>query len=765
MPTKLLFTFLLICTLSNAQAVLKGRITGAENTSLQCRIGLRGTAFVVETDSTGAYRIDNIPPREYIVSCYCTDQEASQQKIVLTDLSEHVLDFRVKVRKEELEEVAVIGTIRETNRAESPIVTDVYDKKYFEKNPGSNIFDLMDRMNGVRQQVNCNVCGTGDIHINGLEGPYTLIVLDGIPIMGGLSSLYGLSGIPSFLLDKIEVTKGPASSVYGSEAVAGVIHAFTKKATKNPEIHFQNFSTTHGEVNTDLGFNLLAGKRISIFTSANHYLMQTKLDHNKDHFTDVPLQNRFSVYQKWKIDRPYHRIFTVSGRVMDENRWGGDLSWDRSFRGGDSIYAESIRTKREEMNFAYQLPLKEKFLLLGHINQHRQDSYYGQTAFMAQQVLAFGQLTWQKKLGRHEWMSGANVRHIYYNDNTAITSAAGDTQTDQPLITFLPGIFVQEQFKPTDRLTILASVRTDHHPVHGFIFTPRLAAMFRINASHTLRFHAGNGFRVVNLFSEDHAALTGARQVVIAESLDPERSNSFNIAWSGNKQLHKDWKIESDLNVFYTYFTNRIVADYETDPNKIIYKNLNGFSESKGISADIRLFYRKAFSMQTGFTLMDVSITEEGERSRQILTERISGNWTLTYNFRFPLTIDYTGNLVGPMRLPRLGELDPRPLYSKTYSIQNIQLTYTFSSRLSLFCGVKNLLNWTPARNLPFLIARTNDPFDKNVTYDAGGQIVATPTNPYALSFDPSYVYAANQGVRGFVGLRLKVRYAKEKDE
>ncbi len=764
MPIKLLFIFTIISSFSNAQASLEGQITFLEQTNTKCRIGLKGTSYVTESDSLGRYSIQNVPAKEYIVNCYCPEMESTSAKITLFSGKENVLNFTVKMRREELEEVSVMGTIKETNRAESPIVTDIYDKKYFEKNPGSSIFDLMDRMNGVRQQVNCNVCGTGDIHINGLEGPYTLIVLDGIPVMGGLSSVYGLSGIPSFLLDKIEVTKGPASSIYGSEAVAGVIHAFTKKANKNPEIQFQNFTTTHGEVNTDLGFNLLLAKKISVFTSANYFLMNQKLDQNKDNFTDIPLQNRISVYQKWKIDRPHNRIFTVSGRIMDENRWGGELNWTPNFRGGDSIYAESIKTKRQELNLAYQLPFKEKFLLLGHFNQHQQDSYYGKTAFKAQQILAYGQMTWEKKFSRHELMAGGNVRQIYYNDNTTITSNANNSQIDQPLVTFLPGIFVQEQFKPIPKLTILASARVDHHPVHGFIFTPRLATMFKFNEKNTLRFHAGNGFRVVNLFSEDHAALTGARQVVIAENLDPERSNSFNIAYSNIKQFKQSWKLESDVNVFYTYFTNRIIADYETDPNKIIYKNLNGFAESKGISVDVKLFYKKTFSFQSGFTFMNVTITENGQKMQQILTEKVSGNWTLSYNFKIPLTIDYTGNLIGPMRLPRLGELDPRPTYSSTYSIQNVQFTYAFSSKFSIFAGVKNFLNWTPAKNLPFLIARTNDPFDKNVVYGADGQILPTAANPNALSFDPSYVYASNQGIRGFVGFRLKFDYMKKRE-
>lgn len=751
---------LLFSSASYAQSTLNGTVKTSTREEINCIVGLKNSKFVSELDSLGNYKIDQIPTANYTVNCYCPGQETISKNVALNP-GMNELNFTIEIKHEDLDEVAVIGTIKETVRAESPIVTDIYDKKYFLKNPSPSIIDVMDRMNGVRPQVNCNVCGTGDIHINGLEGPYTLIVLDGIPIMGGLSSVYGLSGIPTFLLDKIEVTKGPASSIYGSEAVAGVIHAFTKRANKRPEIHIQSFGTSHGEINTDFGINLKVGKKASVFTSGNYFVMQNKMDQNHDNFTDVPLQNRISIYQKWKIDRKESRIFTISGRYMNEDRWGGDMNWTPAYRGGDSLYAESIKTQRFELNTAYQLPFKEKFLFLGHINHHIQDSYYGDTPFDAKQTLTFGQLTWDKSLNRNNLMVGANVRNVFYNDNTAITGDS--TGKDKPLNTFLPGLFAQDEWKINTQNTLLGSARLDYSNVHGFIFTPRLAYMLKFNARNALRLHAGTGFRVVNLFSEDHAALTGARNIIIEEELNPERSKSLNASYSSSISIKNKWKIETDVSVFYTYFSNRIAANYDEDPNAIIYRNLKGYAESKGFGVDVKLDYNRQISFQTGFTFMNVSETENKVETIQMLTERMSGNWTLSYSFlKIPLSIDYTGNLIGPMRLPLLSGLDPRPEYSSTYSIQNIQVTYTFSEKFVLFGGVKNLLNWTPAKNIPFLIARTNDPFDKEVQYEANGQVLATANNPYGISFDPSYVYAPNQGIRGFIGFRMMIDYKKK---
>ena len=152
---------------------------------------------------------------------------------------------------------------------------------------------------------------------------------------------------------------------------------------------------------------------------------------------------------------------------------------------------------------------------------------------------------------------------------------------------------------------------------------------------------------------------------------------------------------------------------------------------------------------------MDVSVEENDEKYRQILTERFQGVWNVGYTFYSSgISLDYTGNLYGPMRLPLLGELDDRPEYSPWWSIQNIQITKNFGL-WEVYGGIKNLLNFTPPANS---IARSFDPFDRDVVFDDNGQAVPSPDNPNALTFDPSYVYAPNQGRRGFIGLRYTLR-------
>ena len=645
-----------------------------------------------------------------------------------------------------LEEIVISGTMKPVLRSESLVPVEVYTPAFLKKNPTSNVFEALQIVNGVRPQVNCSVCNTGDIHINGLEGAYTFVLIDGMPIVSGLSTVYGLSGIPNSLIERVEVVKGPASSLYGSEAVGGLINIITKNPKNAPLFSADVFGTSWGGVNTDVGLSTKVGKKAHLLLGVNYFNYSNLMDKNNDNFTDLTLQDRFSVFQKWNFTRKSNKLFSIAARYFYEDRWGGELNWNKNFRGSDEVYGESIFTSRYELMGTYELPFSEKMFLSFSYADHDQNSVYGNTPYLAKQKVGFTQLTWDKEFGNHDMLFGAAFRYTSYDDNTPVTENKDEIT--------MPGIFVQDEISFNDKHSILLGARYDYNNDHGAIFTPRFAYRYKSEAGDVLRLNAGTGFRVVNLFTEDHAALSGARDVIVLEDLKPEQSYNVNASYL------KQWYFEANVlqleaSTWYTHFTNAIFPDYDTNPNQIIYSNLGGYAVSKGVSANLDLILGNGLKFLLGATLMDVSTVENGVKERQMLTERFSGTWAISYTIpSIDLDIDYTGNLFGPMRLPLVSEWDPRPEFSETYSIQNIQLTYKGFKNFEVYGGVKNLLNWTPGKNIPFLISRTNDPFDKNVQFDPNGTAMQTPDNPYGLVFDPSYVYAANQGARTFLGIR-----------
>ncbi|PZE15892.1 TonB-dependent receptor [Putridiphycobacter roseus] len=737
---------------------INGKVKSGNEIVPYAKVSLMGTNHGVISDMNGNYVITNIAAGQYTLVATFIGFERHEEMISVLSNAKTTIDIDLKANQKSLDEVVVSGTMKPMSKLESAVPVEVYTPAFFRSNPTASVYEALSNVNGVRPQVNCAVCNTGDIHINGLEGAYTMVLIDGMPIVSGLSTVYGLSGIPQSLIERVEIVKGPASTLYGSEAVGGIVNVITKNPTNAPLFSADAFVTGWGEVNADIAGKFKKGDKVQSLLGVNYFNYCNKVDNNNDNFTDLTLQNRLSIFNKWNFKRKSNRIFSLAARYVYEDRWGGEMDWTPQYRGGDDIYGESIYTSRWELFGTYQLPLKEKVLFTFSANSHQQNSVYGDTWYIADQRIAFGQLTWDKKIGlRHDILSGVTMRYTYYDDNTPATSDFA-TALNMPSNTYLPGAFMQDEISLNEYNKLLLGIRYDNNSIHGNIITPRLNYKWHSKSKKSIvRLSAGSGYRVANVFTEDHAALTGSRTVVFLSDLNPETS------WNGNLNViqkaftKKGLFMTFDFSAFYTYFDNKIFADYETNPNQIIYDNLDGYAVSNGVSLNVDLTY-KNFSLLVGGTAMEVYSVSDGVKERQLLTEQFTGTWTLGYKFvKAGLKLDYTGNVYGPMLLPVLGENDPRPAESPWWSIQNIQLTKSFTNikGLEFYGGVKNLLNWTPWKNMDAnIIARTNDPFDKNVTFDTDGNAIATPNNPYALTFDPAYVYGPNQGIRGFFGFR-----------
>jgi outer membrane receptor for ferrienterochelin and colicins len=751
------YGFVLSATAQNS--TLSGVVSSGLNAVEYASVRIIDTKIGTKSDSLGKYSITGLKPGKYSVSFTALGYISYKVDIFISENETLNLDVNLKESGSAIEEFVVTGTMKEVSRLASPVPVEVYSPAFFRKNPTPSIFDALQNVNGVRPQLNCNICNTGDIHINGLEGPYTMILIDGMPIVSGLSSVYGLSGIPNALIERVEIVKGPASSLYGSEAVGGLINIITKKPQNAASFSGDVFSTSWGELNTDLGFKFSAGKNAEVLTGINYFKFGNRIDNNRDLFTDVTLQDRISVFQKWNFKRKENRQFSLAARYNYEDRWGGDMTWDKSYRGGTERYGESIYTNRWEMLGTYQLPSKEPIMFSWSLNDHDQNSVYGNTIYEARQKIAFGQLSWDKKIKNHDLLIGSALRYTMYDDNTPATALPNGINNSERV--WLPGIFIQDEISLAEKHKLLLGMRYDYNSNHGNILTPRFAYKWTLNENNILRLNAGTGFRVVSLFTEDHAALTGSREVVITEQLKPERSYNANLNFIKKFYFESGNFMSMDASAWYTHFNNQIIPDYFSNPNQIIYSNLQGYGVSRGLSANFEMTFTTGLQVLAGTSLLEVFSKNESsdKKIRPFLNEKWTATWGISYKLEnLNLGLDYTGNIYGPMLLPRLSELDPRSEESPVWSLQNIQFTYSGLKKIELYGGIKNLLNWTPGKNEPFLIARSNDPFDKEVQTDASGNVVPSPANPYALTFDPGYVYAPNQGIRGFLGVRLIIK-------
>ncbi len=761
---RLIVAFLLVLTGFTALKAQSGSISGQlknqDNPVPFAAVKLKNAQQFTRSQIQGHFKIEGLKAG---VDTLEIELVGYQTQIIPINIENSNLDLgtiQMLESDEDLGPLTISGTMRPISKLDSPVPVEVYTKDFFTANPTPSLFESLQNINGVRPQLNCNVCNTGDIHINGLEGPYTMVLIDGMPIVSGLSTVYGLNGIPQSLIERIEVVKGPASTLYGSEAVGGIINVITRSPKNAPVVSLDVMGTSWAEFNNDLGMKFNVGKKSDVLLGVNYFKYDLPIDNNNDGFTDITLQDRLSVFNKWLFDRKDGKLLSIAARYVYEDRWGGQMNWNPQYRGGEEVYGESIYTSRWETYGTYEVHGLSGVKLQFSANGHQQNSVYGSMKYIADQTIGFGQLVWAENLSeKHELLTGASLRYTRYDDNTVATEIVDSLgfSVNNPNGTFLPGAFIQDHIRFNLQNQLLIGLRYDYNSFHGPIWSPRINYKWNNPSKTTIfRISAGNGYRVANVFTEDHAALTGARSVVFADQLAPETS------WNTNVNLVKKWFINkkhyfgADISAFYTYFNNRIIADYDTDPNKIIYDNLDGFAVSKGITINLDLALDNGLKFMAGATIMDVFYEDQGLREQQILTERASGVWSVSYTInKLGLDIDYTGNLYGPMRLPVLGTLDPRADTSPWWSLQNIKLSKTISDKWTVYGGVKNLLNYTPPANS---IARAFDPFDQGVTFDSNGNVIATPNNPNAMSFDPSYVFAPNQGIRGFIGVKFNVQ-------
>ena len=651
------------------------------------------------------------------------------------------ITFILKENNDILKEMVISATLQLIERKESPIPIAVYSDQFLNAVPSPSLVQATNQITGLRPQFNCSVCNTGDIHINGMEGAYSMIVIDGMPIMGGLSTVYGLQGIPTSLIDQVEVIKGPASTVYGSEAMAGLINVVTKNIDCVPKFSLDFNISSWGELQTSIVYKLIDKQRLKAFSSIDIFNYNNPIDNNDDGFTDLSLKNRYSIFNKFQFfNKNEYNPLNLTLRYLNEDRWGGQMNFTEQDRGKSTVYGESILTNRVEASSFYKFSESKNLKWQNSFSFHHQRSWYGLVKYEAKQIIGFSQLTWHKSLGKkNNFLSGFALRYNSYNDNTVATLKADNW--------WLPGFFLQDNFKFSDNQQLLFGWRTDFHSKHGVINSPRINYKLNITDNSSLRIGYGDGFRVVNVFTEDHAALTGAREIIFLEELKPEKSKNLNINLS-NTWNTDNLQIALESSVFESRFSNKIIPDFLTNDNQIIYSNLSGYAVARGISSEIFLkMYKIPLKLSANATVLDVSNYNEnstGEivKNQQLLAEKYSIKWSLNYWFeKLGLDIVYSAANYGPIRLPIL-ENDFRPEYSLPYTIHNLKLSKNYNNGWTNFISIRNFTNFTPPN---YSILRANDPFDQNINDPID--------NPEGYTFDASYMYASFQGINLVFGV------------
>jgi iron complex outermembrane receptor protein len=426
----------------------------------------------------------------------------------------------------EHEEIVVSSTRAERRIEDEPIRVEVVSREEVEEKllmtPG-DIAMLLNETAGLRVQPTAPALGGAGVRIQGLRGRYTQVLSDGLPLFGAQTGALGPLQIPPMDLGQVEVIKGVASALYGSSALGGVVNLISRRPDEAGERELLlNQSTLGGtdaivwaskQLSDAWGYTLLAGGH-----------RQSAADVDEDGWADVPRFGRVTIRPRlfWSDGRGGSVLFTVGG--MAEDREGGMVDGRTTPAG--TVHRESLDTRRADAGVIGRILLGGTRLLSmrgsGTLQQH--DHRYGESRERDLHATGFTEVALSGTSGAHTWVLGAALQFERYT--------ADDVGGFDYSFT-IPGLFVQDEFVATDRLTLSGSGRFDHHSEYGSTVNPRVSVLVRPAGAWTMRASAGTGTFAPTPWIEEVEAV-GLSRLSGWSGLGAERarSGSFDVGYT-----------------------------------------------------------------------------------------------------------------------------------------------------------------------------------------------------------------------------------------
>jgi outer membrane receptor for ferrienterochelin and colicins len=632
----------------------------------------------------------------------------------------------------------IVGSLSAMKLKESPIRTQVLSGKSLRDIPADDATEALDFSNGIRETIACGICGTNDIHINGLEGVYTLVLIDGVPLLGGLASAYALDGIPLSMIQQIEVIQGPASARFGSQAVGGVINVVlsplrpgASSGSLGLDSHGRftaTSSTTWGREDAPWQLGLDAHR------------FAKRIDDNGDGMTDAPTIERFvGTVRHQRTAEKRHWRTTLRG--FAEKRFGGAMEFTEEDRGTSNSYGERIDLLRGEWLLGGSPRDATGLTFQGGLSFHGQQSNYGLTAFDAREFTANAETF-------HSGWSWKENRRITGGMSLLWDNYQDETPADSDMNVWVPALYVEHTGSSNagergyKKFAWIHGLRIEKPSNAGIIFAPRINFKWSPSPTLDVRLNAGRGYRRVHLFTEEHAALDGSRAVLQPkQGLRPESSWNANMSFS--KSTGDDtYSLTLSAHAFTTVFTDRIYADFDSLPNAIVYRNIDGIVWNRGVGSDVVFRGFKGWSCTAGATLLRSQLLEQSSSPWTLDAWELAEDIEFAPNFTSNLALGYTwndwgfniaGQHVGVMRLP---------FYNAAESEESdpFQLVH-----LSLF------KSWAPKNPKRLGMANTLTIGVKNLTNTTQSRPILAPESPFGADFDASRIYGPIEQSRIFV--------------
>ena len=618
-----------------------------------------------------------------------------------------------------------------------PILTEKITSKELQKAACCNLSESFTTNASVDVVYTDAVSGAKKIQMLGLDGVYTQIQGEMIPLIRGLSSAYGLGFVPGTWIESIQISKGTGSVVNGYEQIAGQINLeFLKPDAEDADKLFVN---VYGSSGGRTEANIHTGKKFNdkwstlLFLHGNSIFRQN--DNNHDGFMDTPLQQQYTFYNRWKYHSGKRIESQLNMKGVYENKTGGqtDAAHDEHPTASE-IYRIKIQTKQLEVSNKTGLIFPgnpdRSLGLITSARYHELNSSFGLKRYAGTEKTLYANLIFQDKIvnGDNKIRTGAS-----FLLDDFVESYNDSLFTRREIV---PGVFAEYSYNNLSTFSLVFGVRGDYHNLYGFMFNPRVNLKINLSEKTIMRLAAGRGFRVANPFAENASVLASARTVIVKEKLLPETAWNYGVSLSQVFRLFgRDASFSADF--FRTVFLNQVVVDLDYSAREVRFYNLQGQSYSNSFQAEIAVEPLKQFSVKAAYKYYDVRTTYSGTLMRKPLTTTGRMLLNFAYFTRFEKwKFDLTLQRFGRSRLPGTTENPAeyqRANYSAPYFMLNAQVTRKFK-RFDIYLGGENLTNFMQR-----------------------GAVVAS-ADPFSPYFDASMIWGPGMGAVVYAGLRFGIK-------
>jgi iron complex outermembrane receptor protein len=480
---------------------------------------LEGTEIGGVTGADGRVSITSIPDGTYTVAFTFIGYRAHRMELTFPR-EQVVIEVLLDEQEIELGETTVTAVRSSRTIADIPTRVEVIGGEEIEEKIAmdpSGISMLLNESPGIVVQQTSAVSASASFRIQGLGGEYTQLLRDGFPLYGGLAGGLSLLQIPPLDLAQVEVIKGPASTLYGGDAIAGLVQLVSKRPTEAGERSLLVNTTTAGGLDAAL---YLAGRDArtgyTLLASAN---FQKAYDAEEDDFTNLPSTRRLTVSPTWY--RYGKGMLTLRLSTTLEDREGGDMAAVRADRAG---FTEHNRSGRVSVATGYERPLPSGTSLV----LRSSGSVFGRSVavpgfrFAGRQLASYTEASAHGERGAHEWVGGVDLR------TDAFTQTDGEADPLDYAYGSV-GLFGQDTWSLGQRVALESGLRLDLHNEFGAFLLPRAALLFKHDSGLAARVGGGLGYKAPTPFVEEAEARSFRGVRPVADSLDAERSVGANV--------------------------------------------------------------------------------------------------------------------------------------------------------------------------------------------------------------------------------------------